>query len=87
MYLVQNKIAKVQAGELDWCSDTITSIELGGNRIRVRFDSFSSQRLTDDKVIENLEKLVHLTELWLGKNKIRTLEVSRLRRRWCRAHE
>jgi len=29
-------------------------------------------------VIENLEKLVHLTELWLGKNKIRTLEVSLL---------
>jgi protein phosphatase 1 regulatory subunit 7 len=35
MYLVQNKIAKVEAGELDWCSNTITSIELGGNRIRV----------------------------------------------------
>lgn len=35
MYLVQNKIAKVEEGELDWCSDTITSIELGGNRIRV----------------------------------------------------
>jgi protein phosphatase 1 regulatory subunit 7 len=40
MYLVQNKIAKVQAGELDWCSNTITSIELGGNRIRVRSNLF-----------------------------------------------
>lgn len=37
MYLVQNKIAKIEEGELDWCSDTITSIELGGNRIRVGF--------------------------------------------------
>jgi protein phosphatase 1 regulatory subunit 7 len=35
MYLVQNKIAKVEPGQLDWCADTITSIELGGNRIRV----------------------------------------------------
>jgi protein phosphatase 1 regulatory subunit 7 len=36
LYLVQNKIARVEPGELDWCSNTITSIELGGNRIRVR---------------------------------------------------
>jgi protein phosphatase 1 regulatory subunit 7 len=35
LYLVQNKIAKIESGELDWCSGTITSIELGGNRIRV----------------------------------------------------
>lgn len=35
MYLVQNKISRVEPGELDWCKDTITSIELGGNRIRV----------------------------------------------------
>ncbi|WVQ83209.1 hypothetical protein IAT38_005348 [Cryptococcus sp. DSM 104549] len=59
LYLVQNKISKVEEGELDWCKDTITSLELGGNRIRV---------------IENLEQLTLLEELWLGKNKIRTLE-------------
>jgi protein phosphatase 1 regulatory subunit 7 len=38
-------------------------------------------------VIENLEKLVHLTELWLGKNKIRTLEVSLFCNDWIRADE
>nr|XP_031864267.1 uncharacterized protein CI109_000180 [Kwoniella shandongensis]KAA5531339.1 hypothetical protein CI109_000180 [Kwoniella shandongensis] len=59
LYLVQNKISVVEEGELDWCKDTITSLELGGNRIRV---------------IENLEKLIKLEELWLGKNKIRVLE-------------
>jgi protein phosphatase 1 regulatory subunit 7 len=35
MYLVQNKIAKVDEGSLDWAKDTMTSIELGGNRLRV----------------------------------------------------
>ena len=35
MYLVQNKIAKVEEGALDWAKDTMTSIELGGNRLRV----------------------------------------------------
>ncbi|WVQ73241.1 hypothetical protein IAR50_002807 [Cryptococcus sp. DSM 104548] len=59
LYLIQNKISRVEEGELDWCADTMKSLELGGNRIRV---------------IENLEKLVHLEELWLGKNKIRSLE-------------
>lgn len=39
MYLVQNKISRVEPGELDWCKDTITSIELGGNRIRVSAQS------------------------------------------------
>ncbi|WOO76757.1 Protein phosphatase 1 regulatory subunit 7 [Vanrija pseudolonga] len=59
LYLVQNKIGKIDEGALDWCKDTITSIELGGNRIRA---------------IEHLEKLTLLDELWLGKNKIRALE-------------
>jgi protein phosphatase 1 regulatory subunit 7 len=36
MYLVQNKIGKVDEGVLDWAKDSLTSIELGGNRIRVR---------------------------------------------------
>jgi hypothetical protein len=35
LYLVQNKIARIEQGELDWCAETITSLELGGNRIRV----------------------------------------------------
>lgn len=60
LYLVQNKISRLEKGELDWCQDTMKSLELGGNRIRV---------------IENLDKLIHLEELWLGKNKIRVLEV------------
>jgi len=40
MYLVQNKIARIEPGELDWCADTITSIELGGNRLRVSLEAF-----------------------------------------------
>lgn len=60
LYLVQNKISRLEEGELDWCQETMKSLELGGNRIRV---------------IENLNKLIHLEELWLGKNKIRVLEV------------
>ena len=35
LYLVQNKISKIEPGELDWAADTMTSLELGGNRIRV----------------------------------------------------
>lgn len=35
LYLVQNKITRIDKGALDWCASTITSIELGGNRIRV----------------------------------------------------
>lgn len=35
LYLVQNKITKVEEGDVDWCADTLTSIELGGNRLRV----------------------------------------------------
>lgn len=35
------------------------------------------------KIIENLEKLVLLEELWLGKNKIRGLEVRLLFRVLC----
>lgn len=70
LYLVQNKISRVEEGELDWAADTLTSIELGGNRLRA---------------IENMDKLTKLEELWLGKNKIRALEVGRLRTRRRRA--
>jgi Leucine-rich repeat (LRR) protein len=35
LYLVQNKIAEVEAGELDWAAKSMKSLELGGNRLRV----------------------------------------------------
>lgn len=44
MYLVQNKIGKVDEGVLDWAKDTLTSLELGGNRIRVCSRCISSER-------------------------------------------
>ncbi|CAK9782488.1 L domain-like protein [Cutaneotrichosporon oleaginosum] len=59
LYLVQNKITRIEEGALDWCAAKMRSIELGGNRIRV---------------MENIEMLTNLEELWLGKNKIRRLE-------------
>ncbi|BEI86868.1 hypothetical protein CcaverHIS002_0702140 [Cutaneotrichosporon cavernicola] len=59
LYLVQNKISRIDEGVLDWCAEKMKSIELGGNRIRV---------------MENLAMLTKLEELWLGKNKIRKLE-------------
>jgi len=79
MYLVQNKIGKVDEGVLDWAKDTLTSLELGGNRIRVGHYPLSRLIMVAISVnvqaIENLEQLTLLEELWLGKNKIRTLEV------------
>lgn len=47
---------------LDDLGNSLRSLELGGNRIRE---------------IRGLDKLVNLEELWLGKNKIRSLEVRR----------
>ena len=35
LYLVQNKIAEVEPGELYWAADSMKSLELGGNRLRV----------------------------------------------------
>lgn len=35
IYFVQNKISKIEPGQLDWAADTLKSLELGGNRIRV----------------------------------------------------
>ncbi len=60
LYLVQNKISKVDSGDLDWASGSMKSLELGGNRLRA---------------IEGLEGMTRMEELWLGKNKIRKLEV------------
>lgn len=35
IYFVQNKISKIEPGQLDWAADSLKSLELGGNRIRV----------------------------------------------------
>lgn len=57
LYLIQNKISTIEG--LEHLSSTLTSVELGSNRIRH---------------ISNLAALTNLTELWLGKNKITKLE-------------
>ncbi|KZS92389.1 putative SDS22-protein phosphatase 1 regulatory subunit 7 [Sistotremastrum niveocremeum HHB9708] len=57
LYFVQNKISHIDG--LGNLGATLTSLELGGNRLRK---------------IENLDALVNLEELWLGKNKIAKLE-------------
>ncbi|MBW0498547.1 hypothetical protein O181_038262 [Austropuccinia psidii MF-1] len=56
-YLIQNKISRIE--KLDCLCNTLTSLELGSNRIRH---------------ITNLSSLTNLTELWLGRNKISKLE-------------
>ncbi|KAL5526892.1 SDS22 [Sanghuangporus sanghuang] len=64
IYFVQNRISHITG--LSSLGATLTSLELGGNKIRK---------------IENLDALVNLEELWLGKNKISKLEgLSSLRR-------
>lgn len=75
IYFVQNKIGKIDEGALDWAKETLTSLELGGNRIRVSDDAMRDEVVLTIQAIENLESLTLLNELWLGKNKIRTLEV------------
>ncbi|GAA98844.1 uncharacterized protein L969DRAFT_76596 [Mixia osmundae IAM 14324] len=57
VYFIQNKIGKIQ--HLEDLKPTLTSLELGGNRLRK---------------LEGLDQLTQLTELWLGKNKIPKLE-------------
>ncbi|SPO41852.1 probable SDS22 - protein phosphatase 1, regulatory subunit 7 [Pseudozyma flocculosa] len=59
LYFVQNKISKVRPDDLQGpIAQSLTSLELGGNRLRS---------------IDNLGHLHALTELWLGKNKITSL--------------
>lgn len=61
MYLVQNKIATVRPTDFTGpISMSLRSLELGGNRLRS---------------LENLSQLSNLEELWVGKNKITSLEV------------
>ncbi|SPO24671.1 probable SDS22 - protein phosphatase 1, regulatory subunit 7 [Ustilago trichophora] len=60
IYFVQNKISRVRPTDLTGpIADSLTSLELGGNRLRS---------------IENIGHLSHLTQLWLGKNKITSLD-------------
>lgn len=35
LYLVQNKISHIGEKDLTWAKDTMKSLELGGNRLRV----------------------------------------------------
>ncbi|KAH7884510.1 hypothetical protein F5I97DRAFT_1890018 [Phlebopus sp. FC_14] len=57
VYFVQNRISKITG--LEALGASLTSLELGGNKIRR---------------IEGLDALVNLEELWLGKNKLPMLE-------------
>ncbi|PPQ67525.1 hypothetical protein CVT25_006066 [Psilocybe cyanescens] len=68
IYFVQNKITNISG--FSSCTK-LRSLELGGNKIRLC-------GITDGVVqrIENLENLVNLEELWLGKNKIAKLQVN-----------
>lgn len=45
LYLVQNKIAQVEEGELDWAAGSMKSLELGGNRLRVSSLTPSCERI------------------------------------------
>ena len=50
LYLVQNKIAEVEAGELDWAAASMKSLELGGNRLRAsRSDQLCEHPRTDTR--------------------------------------
>lgn len=73
VYFVQNKISKITG--LSY-SVMLRSLELGGNRIRVRgtLGLALMLSLTCRQKIEGLDALVNLEELWLGKNKITKLE-------------
>ena len=76
VYFVQNRISKITG--LQGVGASLRSLELGGNRLRVSSTTTPSRMLFEThqtKQIENLDTLVNLEELWLGKNKITKLEV------------
>lgn len=61
LYFVQNKIAGVRPDDLQGpIAQSLRSLELGGNRLRS---------------MENLGHLAQLQELWVGKNKITSMDV------------
>ncbi|CAD6901260.1 unnamed protein product [Tilletia controversa] len=60
LYFVQNKIGRIREEDFQGpIAESLTSLELGGNRLRA---------------IEHIDCLTKLEELWLGKNKISKLE-------------
>lgn len=68
MYFVQNKIARLRPSDLQPpIANSLRSLELGGNRLRVG-------RLMLTQSLAHLEQLTNLEELWVGKNKIASLE-------------
>lgn len=76
IFFVQNKISHI--ANLSGLSATLRSLELGGNRIRVRRSTVNNCLFGTERVrqkIEGLDALANLEELWLGKNKITQLEV------------
>jgi protein phosphatase 1 regulatory subunit 7 len=78
VYFVQNRISKITG--LQGVGATLRSLELGGNKLRVSLVTAWPKVLSETcqtKQIENLDALVNLEELWLGKNKIGKLEVVR----------
>ena len=81
LYFVQNKISKIS--NLHNSGASLRSLELGGNRIRVsclssHTHAYTPLKLPESQTIENLDALVNLEELWLGKNKLSKIEVCRV---------
>jgi len=78
IYLCQNKIKKV-GDELRYLT-SLTTLELGSNRLRVsRQHLFLTQwipYICSMQVLENIETLTNLRNLWLGRNKLHELRVS-----------
>jgi protein phosphatase 1 regulatory subunit 7 len=73
VYFVQNKITTISNLQN---LENLRSLELGGNRIRVCLLYWIEVHCSLlPQNIENLDALINLEELWLGKNKIIKLEV------------
>lgn len=70
VFFIQNKISHIEG--LEPLASSLTYLELGGNKLRVRLRAVSCRQRAQR--IENLSSLVNLTQLWLGKNKITRLE-------------
>ncbi|KAJ9100676.1 hypothetical protein QFC21_003721 [Naganishia friedmannii] len=75
LYLVQNKISKIEQGELDWAAEALKSLELGGNRIR-KLVLLEELWLGKNKIrgLENLSTFKHLKILSIQSNRITKME-------------
>jgi protein phosphatase 1 regulatory subunit 7 len=79
LFLINNKLKRIDSGIRDCTS--LRQLELGSNRIRYRLrcssvsmDSHLSSLISHlSSQIENLEPLINLQQLWLGRNKIETI--------------